>query len=222
MGKNKLAAIIVGCTIVIIVVIALIISHPWRPPISPLLYSLSVDVSPSGAGSVSLAPSGGTYGPGVQVTLTASPARGYHFVSWSGDISGTNLTTTIAMDDSNKNVIATFERFEQRLSRVSNVILSNGSYTTLPSNGIYLQAGQLVTLSWSADGHLDIYLFTETQFDNFKPYLIPSVYENHFSGKGATFSTYITNNDTYYVVIAHLPLSSQSTIKLYQATLTSQ
>jgi hypothetical protein len=149
MSKKKLTGIIISCTVVIIVVIALIIFHPWRPLISPL---------------------------------------------------------------------------EERLSSVSNVILPIGSYTTLPSNGIYLQAGQLVTVSWSADGNLDIYLFTETEFDNFKlkPYLIPSGYENYFSGKGATFSTYITNNDTYYIVISHGGLSSQSTTKLYQATLTSQ
>jgi hypothetical protein len=146
-SKKKLAGIIIGCTVVIIVAIALIIFPPWRPLISPL---------------------------------------------------------------------------EERLSSVSNVILPIGSYTTLPSNGIYLQAGQLVTVSWSADFDLDIYLFTETEFDNFKPYLIPSGYENYFSGKGATFSTYITNNATYYVVIAHGPESSQSTIKLYQATITSQ
>jgi hypothetical protein len=106
MSKKKLAAIIVPCVIAIIVVIALIIFHPWRPPISPLMYSLSVDVSPSGAGSVS--PSGGAYGPSVQVTLTASPASGYTFDHWSGSASDNTSTITITMD-SDKSLTADFK-----------------------------------------------------------------------------------------------------------------
>jgi hypothetical protein len=86
MSNKKLAGIIAACAIAIIVVIALIIFHPWRPPITPLMYSVGVNVSPSGAGSVSLSPSGGEYEPGAQVTLRASPAGGYRFVNWTGDV----------------------------------------------------------------------------------------------------------------------------------------
>jgi hypothetical protein len=88
MSKKKLAGIIAACAIVITVVILIVIFHPWRPSVipPPLMYSLSVAVSPSGAGSVSLSPSGGQYESGVQVTLTASPARGYRFVNWTGDV----------------------------------------------------------------------------------------------------------------------------------------
>ena len=87
MSKKKLAGIIIGCTIVIIVVIALIIFHLWRPT-PPLMYSLNVDVSPSGAGSVSLFPPGGTYESGEQVILTANATTGYAFDHWGGDWSG--------------------------------------------------------------------------------------------------------------------------------------
>jgi len=69
-------------------------------------YTLSVSVSPSGAGSVS--PSGGEYESGVQVTLTANPASGYAFDYWSGAASGTASTITITMD-SNKNLTANFK-----------------------------------------------------------------------------------------------------------------
>jgi hypothetical protein len=87
MSNKKLAGMIAACGIVIIVVILLVIFHPWRPSVvPPLMYSLSVDVSPSAAGSVSLSPSGGEYKPGAQVTLTASPANGYRFVNWTGDV----------------------------------------------------------------------------------------------------------------------------------------
>jgi len=103
MSKKKLAGIIAACVIVVIVVIVLVTSHPWRPPISPPMYSLSVDISPSGAGSVSLSPAGGQYNPDAQVTLRASPASGYRFVNWTGDV-GTvadvnSASVVISMND---------------------------------------------------------------------------------------------------------------------------
>jgi len=69
-------------------------------------YTLSVSVSPSGAGVVS--PLGGEYDPGAQVTLTANPASGYTFDYWSGSASGATSTITITMD-SDKSLIANFE-----------------------------------------------------------------------------------------------------------------
>ena len=105
MSKKKLAGIIAACAIVITVVILIVIFHPWRPSVipPPLMYSVGVNVSPSGAGSVSLSPSGGQYESGVQVTLTASPARGYRFVNWTGDV-GTvanvnSASAVISMND---------------------------------------------------------------------------------------------------------------------------
>jgi hypothetical protein len=68
-------------------------------------YTLSIDTSPLGAGFVS--PSGGTYGWGVPVTLTARSASGYTFDYWSGSESGTEPTITVTMD-SDKNIVANF------------------------------------------------------------------------------------------------------------------
>jgi len=69
-------------------------------------YTLSIIVSPSGAGSVS--PPGGNYEPGVEVMLTASSATDYTFDHWSGSISDTTPTIAIMMD-SNKTVTAHFK-----------------------------------------------------------------------------------------------------------------
>jgi len=69
-------------------------------------YALTVNIAPSGTGSVS--PSAGQYATGAQVTLTSNPAGGYAFGHWSGDASGTSPTVTITMD-SNKAVTACFE-----------------------------------------------------------------------------------------------------------------
>jgi len=80
MSKKKLIGIIA-----VVVVASIIIAIIARPtPASTPKYTLSVSVSPPRAGSVS--PSGGKYLRGVQVALTATPATGYRFANWTGDV----------------------------------------------------------------------------------------------------------------------------------------
>jgi len=86
MTRKKLAGIIAGSTVIVVAVVLLVVFHPWRPAAPISMYSLVVDVSPSGSGSVSLAPSGGKYEANTQVALTATPASGYRFVNWTGDV----------------------------------------------------------------------------------------------------------------------------------------
>jgi len=100
MSRNKLAAIIVVCTIAIVVAIVLFSIKPWEGRPSAGTYTLTTIVSPSGAGSVS--PSGGEYESGEQVTLTATPASGYTFDYWldlasssSNTVSSNTLTITM-------------------------------------------------------------------------------------------------------------------------------
>ena len=78
-------------------------------PVTTPEYTLSVSVSPSGAGSVS--PPGGKYESGLQVTLTATSASGYTFDYWDGATSGSSHTVTITMD-SNKSTTAHFKVVE--------------------------------------------------------------------------------------------------------------
>ena len=78
---------------------------PISPPTEQQTYTLSISISPSGAGSVF--PSSGQYVPSLQVTLAATPASGYTFEYWDGDTSGSSLATTVTMD-SDKTVIAHF------------------------------------------------------------------------------------------------------------------
>jgi uncharacterized repeat protein (TIGR02543 family) len=68
-------------------------------------YALMVNVL--GSGRVDLNPSGGTYDAGAVVTLTATPAVGYQFAGWSGDLNGSTNPVTIMMT-ANKNVTAAF------------------------------------------------------------------------------------------------------------------
>jgi len=74
---------------------------------TPGNYSLTVNVSPAGGGTVNRTPNASSYAPGTVVTLTAVPASGYTFTAWSGAASGTAASTTVTMNAS-LTVTATF------------------------------------------------------------------------------------------------------------------
>lgn len=114
-SKKKLAGIIVACIVAVIVIVVI----ATRPP-TPLaqIYTLTTNINPSGAGSVS--PAGGEYESGAQVTLTAYPASGYTFDYWSGSASGSTSTITITMN-SDKSLTAHF----RTISTVPEVLFSD-------------------------------------------------------------------------------------------------
>ena len=70
-------------------------------------YTLTTTASPSAGGSVTKSPNAASYAPGTVVTLTATPAIGYIFTGWSGDLTGTTNPGAITMN-ANKTVTATF------------------------------------------------------------------------------------------------------------------
>jgi pectate lyase len=67
----------------------------------------TLTISVSGSGSVSRNPNQATYPNGTVVTLTATPASGFRFDSWSGNLAGTANPAALTMN-SNKNVVANF------------------------------------------------------------------------------------------------------------------
>ena len=68
-------------------------------------YTLTTNVV--GSGTVARNPDQATYGSGTVVTLTATPAAGWTFAGWSGDLTGSANPQTITID-ANKVVTATF------------------------------------------------------------------------------------------------------------------
>ena len=70
-------------------------------------YLLSVSVSPPAGGNVARLPDLATYLDGSDVQLTATPSIGFHFVGWSGDVSGTVNPITVAMG-ADRSVTANF------------------------------------------------------------------------------------------------------------------
>ena len=69
--------------------------------------SLPLTVAVTGAGSVALSPSGGSYPSGTVVQLTATPASGWLFNSWSGDLTGSANPASLTMNTA-KSVTANF------------------------------------------------------------------------------------------------------------------
>jgi uncharacterized repeat protein (TIGR02543 family) len=114
-------------------------------------YTLTTNVSPQGAGTVSLNPAGGSYTAGTQVTLTATPNSGYVFSNWAGDLSGTTNPATIIMD-SNKTVTAVFTQQQQQQYTLTTNVSPQGAGTVSlnPAGGVYT-AGQVVTITAQAN-----------------------------------------------------------------------
>jgi hypothetical protein len=68
-------------------------------------YTLTVDTV--GSGVVDVDPAVESFPSGNTATLTATPADGWHFEGWSGDLSGTDNPATLTMD-ADKVITATF------------------------------------------------------------------------------------------------------------------
>jgi len=121
MTRNRLAGIIITSTIAIIAAIVLFVIKPWDGTSYLEMYTLTIHTSPPLSGSVSISPPGAEYESAAQVRLTASPATGYTFGHWSGDVSGTSATVVITMD-SDKDITPHFEEqssmVEARVTRV--------------------------------------------------------------------------------------------------------
>jgi len=103
-------------------------------------------------------PSSGSYAYGSVVTLTATPASGYQFSSWSGDISSSSQTVNVTLY-SNKNVIATFTPIIYTPEPINYNMPGNGilGFSVWWTN--YLNAGTeikgTVSLSGSTPGGID-------------------------------------------------------------------
>ncbi len=72
-------------------------------------YQLTVNVTPTGSGSIDVNPSGDWFDSGAQVNLTANASSNYGFLNWSGDYSGSSASVAITMNSS-KNITANFGR----------------------------------------------------------------------------------------------------------------
>jgi gliding motility-associated-like protein/uncharacterized repeat protein (TIGR02543 family) len=105
-------------------------------------YTLAIATSPSDGGSVSGA---GSYDAGSVVTLAATPAAGYTFTGWSGDVSGTDASVSVTMDG-NKNVTANFQQQSNTTKYTVAITISPSDGGSVRGAGSY-DAGSLVTIT---------------------------------------------------------------------------
>jgi uncharacterized repeat protein (TIGR02543 family) len=106
-------------------------------------YTLTVNIAPSGSGSVTKSPDKASYIYGEQVTLTATANSGYTFDKWSGDVSGATNPITLTVNG-NKTATANFARIPETVSTPttpsgpsSGTIGAPYSYTTGGSTSSY-------------------------------------------------------------------------------------
>ena len=83
-------------------------------------------------------------------------------------------------------------------------------------NSFTIQADKTISISWSADGYVQVYVLTQNQYDYFATWgwqFSPTCYGEGSSG---TKSCPISNTDTYYLVINNP--SVVTGVKVYSAT----
>jgi hypothetical protein len=117
-----------------------------------------VTATPTGLGTITLNPPGGTYPAGTVVTVTAVPEPDSAFTGWSGELAGTTNPEFLTVD-ADKNVGASFG---PAVYTLTTFVTGVGSISADPPGGSY-SAGTLVTLtavktnagfnftSWSGD-----------------------------------------------------------------------
>jgi len=120
----------------------------WGPVtvvVDPVTYVLTTAAVPPEGGSVS---GSGTYNSGTVVPVTATPALGWTFTGWSGDLSGTTNPDNVTMN-SNKSVTA---NFTQDCYNLVVTIVGSGSVdqSPLPGAGDCYLSGTNVTLTPTA------------------------------------------------------------------------
>lgn len=102
-------------------------------------------------GTVSKVADQARYNHGSTVVLTATPAAGYIFSSWSGDATGTTNPLTVTMD-ANKNITANFIAIPAN-SYTLTVSGVNGSVSKTPNQATYNSGSTVVVTATPAAGY---------------------------------------------------------------------
>jgi len=117
-------------------------------PAATTNYTVTTAANPSAGGSVTLNPSQSSYASGTSIQVSASPAVGYTFTSFSGDVTGTTNPATLVVNG-NKSVTANFTATPCTLT--INVV---GQGTVTPvSGGSYTCGTQIPITATPANGY---------------------------------------------------------------------
>lgn len=108
MSKRYFNSILLG---LLILLVSSLFIFSCKPTSENDIYTLSVEVSPEGAGNVFIEPVKALYTENEEITLIANPNDGYSFSYWEGDVNNSNNPLTLIMDD-NKSVNIVFEKID--------------------------------------------------------------------------------------------------------------
>jgi uncharacterized protein (TIGR03437 family) len=100
-------------------------------------YKITTQVSGSGKVAVTPASSDGFYAAGTTVQVTATPATGFQFQEWSGDLSGSAATQSLPMTDE----MVVTAQFAKPFTLDATAILNASSYQFTP-----LSPGEIVII----------------------------------------------------------------------------
>ena len=119
----------------------------FEPIPSPITYTLTTNVSPTGGGSVSRSPNQTTYTSGTNVTVTATAASGYTFTGWSGASTSASSSVSITMNE-DKTLTANFQQIQYTLT--TNVSPTGGGSVSRSPNQTNYTSGTNVTVTATA------------------------------------------------------------------------
>ena len=92
MGTRRYARVLLASLLVLVTVLAGGLAGVVNLAAAAPIYTIVVQVSPVGSGTVDVVPNETDY------ELTASPAPGWHFVDWSGDVTVADNPVTVTKD----------------------------------------------------------------------------------------------------------------------------
>jgi len=95
-----------------------------------------------------------------------------------------------------------------------NHVLNSGSYSYETAS---IQAGSTVTISWSADANVEIWVITATQYPDWTFMAWSANYVGYKSGNSGILTCHIANTDTYYLIISRPGSGLYSPATIYSA-----
>jgi uncharacterized repeat protein (TIGR02543 family) len=158
-------------------------------PIQTTDFTLSATANPIAGGTISINPNNATYNAGTLVSLTATPAANYVFVSWSNG--ATTATTSVTMD-ANKTLTANFKSTLLAAYLLTTIASpTNGGTITISPNKATYTEGEIVTLTATpASG------YTFTEWSNEATNAVITVAMNSDLALTALFSLPVTGTQT--------------------------
>lgn len=108
--------------------------------VMPKVCKLTVEQTTGGKIEISPASADGGYAPYSEVTVTATPALGYRFVHWEGDLVGTTSNTVKLIMDGHKTISAKFVSYKS-----ADIGTTYAGSTTDDADGVAMSAsGQII------------------------------------------------------------------------------